>query len=311
MRISCAFLVVCLFIGPQRSSGADPAMDKLLPAPVCMDGWVLDGKVTLYDKESLFDRVNGESELYFPYGFTQLAYGRYESKKDPKIAVDIDVYAMGSLLDAFGMFANYRRKDSTAASVGVEGTISSSQMLFYQDRYLVRLQVTGTTTIDESVLIACGKVVSQKLPPSTARPKELDALAVPGVVKKSERYIASSLLGYEFFHRGIIADALVGKDEAQVFLVPESSPDSARAAFDRYHTALKAGSTGVQVSGSPGRMALEAVDPLYGNVVVQQSGRFLVGAVRVKDRAAAKQLVEQVLVRTGRDERSSHSEGKQ
>jgi len=36
-------------------------------------------------------------------------------------------------------------------------------------------------------------------------------------------------------------------------------------------------------------------------VVVQQSGRFLAGAVRIKDRPAAKQLVEQVLARAGRE----------
>jgi len=276
-------------------------MYMLLPAPACADGWVLDGKATLYDKDSLFDRINGESELYFPYGFTQLAYGRYESRKDPKVALDADVYAMGSLLDAFGMYANYRRKDSASAPVGADAVLSSSQLLFYQDRYFVRLQVTGATTVDEAVLLACGRSISQKLPKGTVIPKELDAFAVPAVVKKTERYIASSLLGYEFFRRGLIADAVLGKDEAQVFLVPETNADAARAAFDRYHGYLKTGNTGVQVSGSSGRMSLEAVDPLYGNVVVQQSGRYLAGAVRVKDRAAAKQLVGQVLARAGRE----------
>ncbi len=275
-------------------------MDKLLPAPACTDGWIMDGKVTLYDKDSLFDRINGESELYFPYGFEKLAYARYESRKDRSIALDADVYAMGSLLDAFGMFANYRRKDSTAAEIGVEGTISSSQMLFYQDRYLVRLQVTGATTIDQNVLLACGNAIAQNLPPCMARPRELGAFMVPAMVKKSERYIASSLLGYEFFRRGLIADAVLGKDEAQVFLVLETTAEAARAAFDRYHAYLKTGASNVRVTESSGRISLEAVDPLYGAVVVQQSGRFLAGAVRIKDRAAAKQLVEQVLARAGK-----------
>jgi hypothetical protein len=35
-------------------------------------------------------------------------------------------------------------------------------------------------------------------------------------------------------------------------------------------------------------------------VVVRQSGRFIVGAVRVRDRSAAMQVVEQVLARTGK-----------
>jgi len=293
-----SFLVaVCLLCIALPVQSAELAMDKLLPAPACTDGWVMDGKVTLYDKDSLFDRINGESELYFPYGFEKLAYARYESRKDPNIALDADVYAMGSLLDAFGMFANYRRRNSTVAAIGADGTISSSQMLFYQDRYLVRLQVTGATTIGQDVLVACGKAIAQNLPQSTAHPEELDAFLVPAVVKKSERYIASSLLGYEFFRRGLIADAALGKDEVQVFLVLEKSPDSARAAFDRYHAYLKTGGSNVHVAESSGWMSLEAADPLYGAVIVHQTGRFLAGAVRVKDRPAAKQLVEQVLVR--------------
>ncbi|MBS1128656.1 MAG: hypothetical protein H6Q96_1036 [Nitrospirae bacterium] len=291
MRISHIILIIiCLLCTSFPVQSAEQAMDKLLPAPACAEGWVMDGRVTLYDKDSLFDRINGESELYFPYGFEKLAYARYA-----------DVYAMGSLLDAFGMFANYRRKNSTGAAIGADGTISSSQMLFYQDRYLVRLQVTGATTIGQDVLLACGKAIAQNLPQSTARPKELDAFLVPAVVKKSERYIASSLLGYDFFRRGLIADAVLGSDEAQVFLVLEKSTDAARAAFDQYQAYLKTGGSNVRVTESSGRMSLEAVDPLYGAVVVQQTGRFLAGAVRVKDRGAAKQLIENVLVRAGKE----------
>jgi hypothetical protein len=292
--------VVCLLCFAFPVQGAEQTMEKLLPAHACADGWILDGKVTLYDKDSLFDRINGESELYFPYGFEKLAYARYESRKDRSIALDADIYAMGSLLDAFGMFANYRRKDSTAAAIGVEGTISSSQMLFYQDRYLVRLQVTGATTIGQDVLLACGKAIAQNLPQSTARPKELDALLVPAVVKKSERFIASSLLGYEFFQRGLIADAVLGVDEAQVFLVLEKSPDAARAAFDRYQAYLKTGGSNVRVAESSGRFSLEANDPLYGAVIIQQTGRFLAGTVRFKDRGSAKQLIENVLARAAK-----------
>jgi hypothetical protein len=293
--------LLILLAAPVQASAAGNAAEQVLPARSCAEGWVLDGKVTLYDKDSLFDRINGESELYFPYGFSLLAYGRYESKKDPKIAVDADVYAMGSLLDAFGMFANYRRKDSAGAAVGVDGALSSSQLLFYQDRYFVRLQVTGATTIDESVLLACGRSISGKLPPGTAKPKELDAFAVPAVVPRTERYIASSLLGYEFFRRGLIADAKLGRDEAQVFLVQERSPEAARAAFDRYHETLKTGGSILKASVEKGTAALEGTDPLYGTVVVRQSGRSVAGAVRVKDRAAAMQVVEQVLARAGKE----------
>ena len=46
---------------------------------------------------------------------------------------------------------------------------------------------------------------------------------------------------------------------------------------------------------------MEAVDPLYGQVFVELSGRFVIGAVRIKDGPAAKQLVELLRTRIGEE----------
>jgi hypothetical protein len=281
--------------------GAERTIEKVLPEPSCAEGWTLDGNVTFFDKDTLFDRINGESELYFPYGFEKLAYARYESRQNPAIAVDADVYTMGSLLDAFGMFANYRRKDDADIAIGAQGTISPSQVFFYQDRYFVRLQATGTTSISKDVFLACAGAISRNLPKSTGRPRELDALDVPGVLTKSERYVAQSLLGYDFFRRGLIADALLKNEQVQVFVVIEMTTEAAVKTIDQYRVSLRSSGSAVPVSKGNGRNSLEAIDPLYGKVYVEQAGRFVVGAVRIKDVPAAKQLVELVRMRVAKE----------
>ena len=296
------YIFLCIICASATLYGADQAMEKIMPAPACAEGWTMDGKVALFDKDTLFDRIDGESELFFPYGFETLAYARYENRQDPKIAIDADVYKMGSLLDAFGMFANYRRKNDADAAVGGGGTVSSSQLFFYQDRYFVRLQVTGTTSTRQDVLLACAKAISKNLPQNSSRPKELDAFMVPSIVKKSERYVAQSLLGYDFFRQGLIADAIVKNEEVQVFLVTEKSREAARKTFDEYCSYLKQAKSDVRVAGEQGRSSLEAVDPLYGKVYVEQAGRFVIGTIRMKD-GTAKQLVEQVRKRIGAEEK--------
>jgi hypothetical protein len=292
-----SFILICSLCASMPVSGAEDAMEKIMPVPSCAEGWTLDGNVTFYDKDNLFDRINGESELYFPYGFEKLAYARYENKQNPKIAVDADVYRMGSLLDAFGMFANYRRKDDADITIGAQGTISSSQVFFYQDRYFVRLQVTGAASIAQDVFLACASAISQNLPRSAGRPRELDAFAVPAIVKKSERYVAQSLLGYDFFRKGFTADALINSEQVQVFVVIERSGDAARKTFDQYRSYLKTSGIDDRVTNAKGRTSLETNDPLYGKVFVELAGRFVIGAVRIKDSPAAKQLVEQLRTR--------------
>ncbi|MFH0994084.1 MAG: DUF6599 family protein [Pseudomonadota bacterium] len=284
-------ILMWLLCAPIAGYAVETDIAKALPASACIEDWPMDGKAALFDKDTLFDHINGESELYFPYGFELLAFARYVNGHNPQAAFDADIYKMGSLLDAFGMYANYRRKDDSDVNVGAEGTASSSQLLFYQDRYFVRFQASGTTNPGPDVFLACARAISEKLPRNTGRPKELEAFMIPAIERKSIRYIAQSLLGYEFFRKGIVADAILNDELFQVFLVHENSREAARKAFDQYGEYLKTSDKNARIAKMPHQFSLKARDPLYGNVVVELAGQYVFGAVRVKDTAGAQQLI--------------------
>ena len=286
-----AWTVLCLVCAAVPAFAADTILETLLPTPACAEGWTLQEKVTLFDKDTLFDRIDGEAELYFPYGFQRLAYARYSNLKNDRIVIEADVYEMGSLLDAFGIYATYRRKDGADIAIGVEGTVSPAQLFFYQERYFVRLQGIGTMDPGKDTLLSCARAISENLPRVAGGPRELEAFKFPAIEPKSERYIAKSLFGYDFFRRGFVADATLNDGQVQLFLVPEHSTGTARKAFDRYRSYLETSGKNVQVTGPAERVSLSAIDPLYGNVFVEQNGRFLVGAIRIKDIPSAKQLV--------------------
>jgi hypothetical protein len=269
-------------------------MLSLLPAGGCAEGWVMEEKPALFTEETLFDHINGEAELYFPYGFDSLATARYVRKTTPGSEIVADVYRMGSLLDAFGIWSNYRKADTPGCALGADCVLSSSQMLFYQDRYFVRLQATGTPAPAQDVFLACGRALSQKLPQGKGRPGELELLRVRGVVPKTERYLPQSVLGYPFFRRGLTAEANLTGQRAQVFVVIEKSDAAARKAFDQYLASLKESGRDAKLSGKEGRIMLEGIDPLYGKVIVEQSDRYLIGAIRLQDTAAMKPVIEEL-----------------
>jgi hypothetical protein len=295
-------IVVCIFFLTIHAwvpvFAADGAMENLLPAYGCAQGWTLKDKA-LFDKDTLFDHINGEAELYFPYGFDMLATATYMNGNDSEVWIVADVYRMSSPLDAFGIYSNYRKADTASVAIGAEGFVSSSQLMFYQDRYFVRLQVTGATGLGQDVFLACARAVSQKLPANARPAGELEALKIPGIIPRTERYIAKSLLGYAFLRRGMIADALLEGERAQVFLVPEDSVSAAREAFDRYHSYLKAEGKKVQLQEGRDYVTMVAVDPLYGGVFVERSGRYIIGAVRLKEPSSAAKLIEQLRERLG------------
>ncbi|OPY91937.1 MAG: hypothetical protein A4E73_01631 [Syntrophaceae bacterium PtaU1.Bin231] len=299
--IAKAVMVLCLSASTattvQAADARDP-LDKVLPSAVFAVDWTMQDKTTLYDSDTLFERINGEAELFFPYGFERLAVAEYANPKHPDVLLAAEVYRMGSPLDAFGIYANYRRPTSVAAAIGAEGFISATQLMYCQDRFFVRIQVTGATALDSEILLACGRAIAENLPSGGERPVEIDLLQIPSVVKRTERYVARSLLGYAFFRRGLIADAMRGGERLQVFLVPEDSPDRARQALDDYRAYLKAEGRKF-TAGPPGRNALSTVDPLYGGVFVEQSGSRLIGAIRAEDPGTARMLVDDLRRRLG------------
>ncbi len=296
-------IIICIFLLTINASvpvlAADGSMENLLPARGCAQGWALKDKVALFDKDTLFDHINGEAELYFPYGFDMLATATYMNRNNPEVWIVADIYRMASPLDAFGIYSNYRKADAESATVGAEGFVSSSQLMFYQDRYFVRLQITGATSLGQDIFLACAQSVSEKLPINACPAGELEALKIPDIVPKTERYIAKSLLGYAFFRRGIIADALLAGERAQVFLVPEDSISAAKEAFDQYRSYLKAEGKNMQLQEGRDYATMAAIDPLYGGVLVERLGRYIIGAIRLKEPSSAARLIEQLRERLG------------
>lgn len=291
-------LLLSLACTPPSAMAASNSLLSVLPAGGFAEGWLMDEKPALFTQDTLFDYINGEAELYLPYGFDTLATARYGKKGAAGQEIAVDVYRMGSPLDAFGIWSNYRKADTPGCAVGTDCALSASQMLFYQDRYFVRVQATGTTVPGPDVFLACGRVLSRALPAGKGRPGELELLRVRGIVPRTERYLPQSLLGYPFFRRGLTAEANPGGGRAQIFAVIETSPAAARKAFDQYLGSLKDAGRDVHLTVTGNRTSLEGSDPLYGKVIVEQSGRYLVGAIRLKDTASVKPVIEEMKART-------------
>jgi hypothetical protein len=267
-------------------------MEELVPSVHCGNGWKADGKTLFYDRETLSDRINGEAELYFPYGFDRMAAAHYVSENSPGAGMDVEIFRMGSLLDAFGMYANYRHKDGRTISAGTESNLSGSQLFLYQGRYFVHIQTTGSNSDSLEALSTCGQAVTRRLPDSRSRPTELaplDRLKI--LIKGSERYLPQSLLGYDFLNRGIIADAMIDRQHLQIFLLLNGTERSASDSLERYRSQLSQVKTGTGTSGS---QIIEGTDTLYGPVLLLKNGACMAGAIKFSSKDGIIALLENI-----------------
>ncbi len=109
VSILCTAIALSAFSPP---SAADQKLEGFLPAS-CAPGWAMEGKVATYTPENLYRYIDGEAEIYLPYGFKKAATVRYVKTDTPTAGPQekgmvVNIFEMGSLLDAFGIYANYR-----------------------------------------------------------------------------------------------------------------------------------------------------------------------------------------------------------
>jgi len=173
------------------------SIESLLPRKL-PEGWRQVGSPQVYNQKNLFNRINGQAELFFKYGFQKSVFALYQNSSNSKDQIEVDFYDMGNALQAFGIFSRFRSEDRLAG-VGLESYLEDTSLLFYKGRYFVMLYATEA---DPSLLKRMAMTISSSIAESTPAPKEIDYFPKGGLKPGSIEYHPEGLLGYQFFKRG-------------------------------------------------------------------------------------------------------------
>jgi hypothetical protein len=282
-----------------RPVPAEKAAGTLLPAR-CPEGWAREGEVSLYTPDDLYKYIDGEAELYLPYGLEKAETVLYADPAHKGSGLVVNLFTMGSLLDAFGIYSNYRSTEAEPVKAGADGFVEEAQLMFYEGPYFVQIMTSGSSDQDSSLFRRCAAAVSQKLAGGAERPRELELLGVPGLVPRSERYYAGGLLGYAFLGRGLTAEVALKSGRAKAFVVLGNTAEAIKRALEAYGKQLKESKAAFHVSEVEGVLRLAATDPLYKGVLLRQSGRFAVGVAGLADPRDGEEIIAQLLFRLPR-----------
>lgn len=292
------WLMLFLLTAPMNASPVcGQSLEKLFPTPGFTEGWAIKGKINTYTEENLYKYINGEAELYYPYGFKTLATTLYARSDNPEIGIVVEIYEMGSAIDAFGIYSRYRDPDEELVSIGTEGFVNDSQLLFAKNRFFVRLSPSGTVTLEKLIFLACAQSIAKNIPDDPSPRAVLDIIRIAEIVPKTETYIVKGVLGYSFFRKGLAADARLNGNTIRIFVVFEDSPRSAEKAFSEYTAYLEKSQADFSVSTNGNTSIINARDPLYKGLALMRSGSFLVGAAKLDNPTAALPIIEKLTSR--------------
>ena len=289
--MKCKGLILSVFVlivtGWGVSSAATP-LDSLIPRRDIPKEWTLIQGPQTYNKKTLFEHINGQAELFLKYGFQKSVFAIYQNKKSRENQIEIDIYDMGNVLQAFGVFSRFRNEDRPGG-FGLDSYLDDHSAFFYKGKYFVMVYATES---NPDLMSQFSKLIALKISDPSPPPKEVSYFPRNGLKPGSIQYFPEGLLGHQFLKRGFQGTYMDGEKEFHLFLAVFKDSQEATVALKVYKDDLS--KKGKVLSGGLIQFearALKGEDPYQGKVVILQKGSYLLGAVGFQNEEDAGNLL--------------------
>ncbi len=139
-----------------------------LVSGLALKGFEQQGALTIYNKNNLFDYIDGEAEIYFPFGFKLLYKQSYRDKKKSGTLIAVDVYEMETPRGAQGIFDKFADDEDSLIEGLADAAWTDGFVLLLRDgRYFVRitpgLTVGGAPQPTRKDLLNIGRALEEAL----------------------------------------------------------------------------------------------------------------------------------------------------
>jgi hypothetical protein len=191
-------LLVAAFLAFAAVIRAAEAPHPALSALESAGTWKLLEPPKIFGPENLYEEIDGEAELFLPYGMKRLTVGIVAERAAPGGEVRMELYRMASPRDAFGVYSQHRYPDQEITSVPPsEVVLSETSADFYRGETFVRLRARPGKA-SRRLVAGLSKDLVALLPGDGGFPAEAGVLErFPGRVRGSVIYQKRALLGYE------------------------------------------------------------------------------------------------------------------
>ncbi len=264
---------------------AESAVTDFIPEPDFAPGWKWDFEPEVYVPDNLYEYINGEAELYNSYTFEKMVTGSYVNSRDDMQTITVDIYDMGSPLDAFGIYSRFRRPGLEFAEIGGEAIVSEYNVRFYKGQYFVQVN-SGSREDEMQVLVRdLANDIAAELPGADS-PDELTLLPQPGQQPHTLTYHTSGFMGLEAFNNALAADYVVPGDTLMVFVILADDKDKTMMALAAFKESVS--QRGRVLTTEPhfsGELSYQ------GKVMVDICGNQLVGAGGFQKSESAHNLI--------------------
>jgi hypothetical protein len=220
MKTALLFLLLLLAIAVPPAGAAD-AGNSVLGALAAKGEWKLLEPVRSFGPGNLYEEIDGEAELFLPYGMERLTVAVFGRTARPGSEVRLELYRMASPRNAYGIWSQYRYPDQEVLRIPPsEVVVSDTSADFFRGETFVRVRSKPGAGSRNDVVGVASEIVAL-LPGSGAPPEEARALDdLPGRIEGSILYQKRAMLGYECLAPGFEVKFSTGTSSGHYLFLP-------------------------------------------------------------------------------------------
>lgn len=274
------FFCICFLLLSARAYSQEIAFPKC-------EGWKADGPILSFNKENLYEHIDGAAEFYLSYGFEALKVASWNNNG---VELTIEVYDHGDQLHAYGIYSIERSPGASVKKIGLEGYGDLTIFNFTSGKYYVKMSGIQPDKVPGFSLEALAKDFANTLCKNPEYPKVIGLFPAENQVANSCQYIPSEFMGLGFLGSAVRVKYNLKGEEITLFILERTDSSEAGEIIQKY-------ASFAETKIKPGEGDFLIRDPYNGNVFIRWRGRYLVGATGFSNRENVLDLVERVSVK--------------
>ncbi|MCK9412814.1 MAG: hypothetical protein M0Q53_10960 [Prolixibacteraceae bacterium] len=250
-----------------------------------LEGWKSDGKVLVFNKDNLYEHIDGASEFYLSYGFESL---QVASWKNEGSELTVEVYDHGDPLHAYGIYSIEKSAKAETSPIGLEGYSDATILNFVTGKFYVKINSTQPEKVVGFSLKSFAIDFAKTLGTNPEYPKVIGLFPKDNLQPNSCQYIPTEFMGLGFLGSAVRAKYSLGGAEITLFIIERTDLAEVEKMVLKYISYAEAKIKKV----AEGDFLLK--DPFNGTVCLRWKGNYLLGATGFSDQKRVAPLLDQI-----------------
>jgi hypothetical protein len=258
----------------------------------------------VYTADNLYEKINGKATFYLDSQFESLSTQRFANTEAEDLWIELYVYDMGSVRDAFSVYSRQIRPEAQTLSDMKFEYQTTNGMYLAAGRYYV--EMVGSSESQE-LLDAMAKVtrkIKTTLPAKDQKQiPELSLLPRENLMPDTVKLYLSDAFGFEGLTDTFVARYLCDGQTVTAFFSRRAGPKDARELAENYFNFLiDSGATAKQTASNTLQKINVRTADVYDTIeIVGVIGPFVAGIHGADDQSAAEKIAEALFAKLGRD----------